>query len=126
NSGELPTRLGREEVAIGGPNVRLGGRARSATKDVLVTHELSVVLADGPGGGLVSGIGCVRTGGPFPYIAKKLLDAGDIAGGHGMILTTLDKVSINGVALDFGFRRRKFPLRFGRQSHAAPPSVGIG
>ena len=50
---------GGEEVAVGGPDVVRRGGARAAPQDVLVHHELAVVLADGTFGGGEPGVRAV-------------------------------------------------------------------
>src|SRR5947209_17823072 len=46
DAGELPARVGWEEVAVRRPYVPGRGGARAATQHVLAAHELAVVLAN--------------------------------------------------------------------------------
>src|SRR5437667_9441016 len=49
-------------------------RSAGATpQDVLVAHELSVVFAECPGSGAITGIRRIGAAGPFPNIAIHLL-----------------------------------------------------
>ncbi len=65
-TGELPTGGGREEVAIGGADVRGGCDTGASAEDDLRGHELAVVLAEGAGERLVAGVSGVAAGGPLP------------------------------------------------------------
>ena len=56
-SGELPTCLGRKEITVCRPDVRMTGRTRSTSQHKLVAHEFAVVLTKRTTGWLVSGIG---------------------------------------------------------------------
>ena len=73
--GEHPAGVRGEEIAVGAPGVPRWGRPAAPAQDLLVDHELAVVLADRPGGGRKAGIGGVGAGGPLPdRSVETLLD----------------------------------------------------
>ena len=74
---ELPSRSRREEVTIGGPDMRRGCYARAAAQNHLRRHELAVVLSQRAGKGFVAWIAGVAACGPLPDIAEDLLQAGE-------------------------------------------------
>jgi hypothetical protein len=57
-TGELPTGLGREEVPVARADVRARRSEGPASQDVLIAHELAVVLPTAPGDVLKPGRGC--------------------------------------------------------------------
>ena len=72
HAGELPARIGGEEVAVGGANVRGGRRAAATAQHVLPAHELAVVLAHGAGRGTKARVRRVVAARPFPHVAEHL------------------------------------------------------
>src|SRR5258708_18861322 len=70
--GKLPARFRREEISIGGPDVRLRSRTRASAQHHLIAHKFSVVLSQRAFCRLVSGIGKIRARGPLPYVAETL------------------------------------------------------
>src|SRR5271167_1566777 len=94
DSRELPASLGRKEIAVSRPNVRGRGRARAASQNKLITHELGVVLAQGPRGWARARIGCVRAASPLPDIAETLSNSRAVDGGLGMKKSAFQEISV--------------------------------
>ena len=72
NATELPAMMGVEKIAVTGAQMVGAAGAGAAPQYHLVTHELAVVFAHGPLGGLEARVGQVGAGGPFPDIAEQL------------------------------------------------------
>src|SRR5580765_7205134 len=147
-AGELPACGGREEVSVGGADVRGGSDAGASAEDHLRAHELAVVLAEGAGERRVAGVAGVGAGGPLPGVAEDLLEAGGGARGCGVEVVGLEEVEREGGRL-WRFRRtteilrfaqndvlmmrclvdlggRVFPLELGGKAMTGEASVGVG
>src|SRR5580700_1890011 len=72
DSGKLPARLWRKEIAVACANVPRRRDARSATQHHLPTHELAVVLAQRSVQRLKARIAKVGAARPHPAVAKVL------------------------------------------------------
>ena len=126
---ELPARLGGEEVAVSGPDVRSRRAARAAPQNKLVAHELAVVLAERPGGRAKTAVGRVRALRPFPDIAEELhgrCARRGLTGAHRvsrMESTRLQEVPLQG---DSGGHGRRLPFRLGGQPGPRPAGEGVG
>src|SRR4029434_141099 len=70
---KLPAFFWLEEIAISTANVTARGGAGTATQNVLVAHELSVVFAEGAGHSAIAGVGRVGAPSPFPNVAEHLM-----------------------------------------------------
>src|SRR4051794_30502806 len=73
NAGELPALFRLEKIAVGPANVVERSRARAAAQHHLVAHELAIVFPKSARRRAVPGIRRVGAAGPFPNIAKHLL-----------------------------------------------------
>src|SRR5664280_3175073 len=69
--GDRPAGGRGEEIAIGRTDVVGRRQVRATAQDVLVDHELAVVLADGTGGRREPGVGAVGRRGPLPHVAER-------------------------------------------------------
>src|SRR5439155_24211840 len=100
-------------------------RSAGATpQDVLVAHELSVVFAECPGSGAITGIRRIGAAGPFPNIAKHLMKVSRLHRSRSwsrMKRFVLDKISFNRT-----IGRCAFPFKLGWEASAGPISIGIG
>src|SRR5262249_17006073 len=74
-SGELPSCLGRKEVAVTDAVVTPRRQTGGATQDVLAVHELAVILAQRAGRRAVAGVAHVRAGRPLPQLTGPLFPA---------------------------------------------------
>src|SRR5690606_1040335 len=84
-------------------------------------HELSVVFAQRAWRRLVAGIGDVRTLGPLPHVAEKLMDPAALGQiGERMVSVHFYKVALEGFILG-----GKFPLAFRRKPCAGPPRIRV-
>src|SRR5213075_3530188 len=95
-TGKLPSRIGREEVAVRRTNVLPRSRAGSAAQHVLPRHEFAVVFADGAGCGLKTRVRRIVAARPFPHVAESLRErarARDRALSERMQRTAFHKVS---------------------------------
>src|SRR5690554_4975373 len=72
NAGELPAVVGVEEVPVTGTAVPGGSGTGAAAQDLLIAHELAVVLAQGSRCCPVAGVGQVGALRPLPGGTKKL------------------------------------------------------
>jgi hypothetical protein len=102
--------------------VGLGGYAGAAAEDDLGGHELAVVLAQGTGEGLVTGVAGVGRLGPFPHVAIELLRGG----GGGAAYLWVEGSGFEEVAGDRGLSCDKLPLEFGGEAVAGPAGKGVG
>src|SRR5699024_7146033 len=105
---------GGEEVPVGGARVAGGGQGAAAAQDVLVGHELAVVLAGGALERLESGVGQVRAGGPLPPAADGALGGGS-------------RVAAVGVEFvpDVPAGGRDLPFELGGQPGTGPARIGV-
>src|SRR3954447_17982183 len=121
DSHKLPARGWREEIAIRRANVRSGRSAGTSAQHHLVTHELSVVLAESTGERGESRIGRIGTGGPLPDVAEELRDVRIGLGGLWLQGPALEEISVKRQVAS-----SELPLEFGWQSRACPARIGIG
>src|SRR5580658_2906933 len=120
-SGELPTRCGGKEVAVGCTNMIRRSDARASPEDHLTGHEFAVVFAQCTWERFVSGIARVGACRPFPAVAKQLLDA------RGPTRRCwMQPACIEWIPLQRLLARDVFPFSLCRKSTAAPPGKGIG
>src|SRR5690606_16249607 len=115
-SAELPARRRRKEIAVAGAQMRGRRGARSASKNILVHHELAVVFSDGARSCAEARIRCIRARSPLPDIAEATRPSG-----AGMQPPALQKITLERLAL-----RRNLPFRLGRQPRPGPARIGIG
>src|SRR6476469_9319830 len=107
DSGELPARRRREEIAVGGPAVPARRGATRSLQNELPAHELAVVLAHRALGGGKARVGCEGALRPFPDIAEDAAaGAGD--GGSSLVELVADH-RVRGCC-------EVFPFRLGRQA----------
>src|SRR6267142_1312758 len=106
NPAELPARVGREEVAIGGPDVRSGRCARAATQHELIAHELRVVLSQRTLHRAIPGIGEIGAAGPLPHVAKELR--------RPIACDRMEATTLHKIPRYRPLPRANFPLRLGR------------
>src|SRR5439155_23373910 len=124
NAGELPAFLRLEKVAIGAANMRARRSAGATPHDVLVAHELSVVFAERPGSGAITGIRRIGAAGPFPNIAKHLMKVSRLRGSRSwsrMKRFVLDKISFNQ-----RIGSCALPFKLGWEASARPIRIRIG
>src|ERR1700733_1892656 len=69
---ELPSGVGREEIAVTWPHVVQRSHARAAAQHELPGHELAVIFADRPFRRLKARISRIRAARPLPDIAVDL------------------------------------------------------
>src|SRR3954466_12279592 len=71
HAAELPARRGGKEIAVTRTHVRRRRGARSASKNILVHHELAVVFSDCARSRAEAGIRRVRARCPLPCVAER-------------------------------------------------------
>src|SRR5579871_586220 len=72
DTGELPTCLRREEIAVAGPNMCCRSDARTSPQDHLAAHEFSVIFAQRTGQRLETWVAEIRACSPLPTVAEEL------------------------------------------------------
>ena len=125
NPVKLPPFLRLKEIAVRFANVCARCRARAATQNILIAHELAVVFAERTRPGPVTGVRRVGTASPLPNVAEHLLETavGASAPPHRCRMKPL---GLYEVAVDLDFRRGAFPFKFCWQPGAGPVRVGVG
>src|SRR5580698_9930999 len=125
NTGELPTRLRREEIPIGGADVGRRRNAGTAAQHHLPTHELAVVFAERTRQRPKAWVAKIGARRPLPTIppplalrAALVLDEGSW---HGNQITRVQQVAFGRFV--FGC---SLPLELGRQPLPGPMRVGVG
>ena len=73
DSRKLPALFRLKEIAISAANVTARGGAGTTAQNVLVAHELAVVLAERARRGTIAGVGRVGAACPFPNVAEHLV-----------------------------------------------------
>src|SRR6058998_1672589 len=97
DAGELPAGIRWKKISIGAARVGTRRRAGSAPQDILVAHELPIVFAQCACRCFIAWIRCVRTPGPLPHIAEKLVQqpvsAADVWRRRRMEVAAFQKIS---------------------------------
>src|SRR6266571_709829 len=122
--GKLPACFRREEIAVGGADVRARSGARSSAQDHLAAHEFSVVFTQRTGRGLVSRISKIGAGRPLPDIAKQLKRLAVFTrrrSGLRMKPAVLQKIVFHRRCAAGG----DFPFKLGGQAGAGPAGKSI-
>jgi len=116
-SHKLPPRMRREEIAIGGANVRLRCGTGASAEHHLVAHKFAVVFAERAFNWMEFRICRVGAGGPFPDIAEKLRT---VRSGW------MEQAGFEEIPFDRLRGCGDFPFGLGRKSCAGPACVGVG
>lgn len=128
-SGKLPARLGREEIAVAGPDVAARRDAGAAAQHVLIAHEFAVVFSHRAAVRAEAGIGLVGAAGPLPGVAVELGGARPAwPGGRGprIQVAAFQHVGVHAGAAVRLAARGGFPFGLARQPDPGPAGVGVG
>lgn len=127
--GKLPARLGREEIAVTGPDVAARRHAGATAQHVLIAHEFAVVFSHRAAVRPEAGIGFVGAAGPLPGVAVELGRTRPAwPGGRGprIQVAAFQHVGVPaGVAVRLAARGR-LPFGFAWQPDPRPAGVGVG
>ena len=121
-------RLGREEIAVAGPDVAARRHAGAAAQHVLIAHEFAVVFSHRAAVRAEAGIGLVGAAGPLPGVAVELggPDQPGRAGAGRVSRWPLSSMLACTPGLPSGWRRAADSHSDSRGNRTRPTGVGVG